>query len=379
MAPVWWRRQLAFLDFSLSALLRRKTKNIALLTGYALIIFALTSVIFFAGALRKEATSVLVDAPEMVVQRMVSGRFAPIPLSYRKTIENIRGVQAVAPRHWGYYFHPAAKATYTVIGQRGDISPGQAKIGAGVARTWESGTNRKLFFKASYGGIISLTVAEVFPKETDLVSADLIVMHLDDFKTLFGLDDQYATDLVVNIRNEREVQTVAEKIAFHLPDTRSVLREEMLRTYGALFDWRSGYMLVMLSGAVLAFFIFALDKATGLSAEERGEITVLKAIGWDTAEVLALRFYEGLVISLSAFLLGTIAAYLHVYMADGVLFEHALKGWSVLFPELDLIPSVNLYQLAAIAGLTVLPYALITIIPAWRAATMDPETVMRQV
>ena len=379
MAAIWWRRQLAFLDFCLSALMRRKGKNFALLFGYALIVFVLTSVLFFAGALRKEATSVLQDAPEIVVQRMVTGRYAPIPLSYRDTIQKIRGVRHVTPRFWGYYFHPASKANYTVMADNSDISPGQVNIGAGVARTWASGRDQKIFFKAYHGGTLSLSVADVFSSKTELVSADLIVMHHADFKALFDLDDRHATDLTVSVRNPREVQTVAEKIARHLPDSRTVLRKEMVRTYSALFDWRSGYMLVMLGGAVLAFFIYALDKATGLSAEEKSEIATLKAIGWDTADVLTLKFYEGLVISLSAFLTGAICGYFHVYMADGILFGHALKGWGVLYPDLDLIPSVNYYQLAAIAGLTVLPYALMTIIPAWRAATIDPETVMRQI
>jgi ABC-type lipoprotein release transport system permease subunit len=50
----------------------------------------------------------------------------------------------------------------------------------------------------------------------------------------------------------------------------------------------------------------------------------------------------------------------------------------VLYPDFRLAPVVDLYQLAAVLGLTVFPYALITIIPAWRAATIDPDAVMRQ-
>ena len=376
---VWLRRQSAFLDFCLAALLRRKVKNGALLVGYTLIVFMLTSVLFFAAALRREATAVLEDAPEIVVQRMSTGRYAPIPLSYREKIRAIRGVQEVTPRYWGYYFHPAAKANYTVMAEPpGHGRPGGARIGAGVARTWEVETGAPIFFKTYNGRVVGLTVADLLSRGTEMVSSDLIMVHESDFQTIFGLDPASATDLSVRVRNSREVGTIAEKISLLLPDTRPVQREELLRTYGALFDWRSGYVVVMLGGAVIAFFIFALDKATGLSAEERTEIAILKAIGWDTADVLVLKFYEGLVISLTAFIAGAIGAYLHIHLGHGLLFEHALKGWSVLYPELNLVPAVDIYQLAAVLGLTVFPYALVTIIPSWRAATMDPDSAMRR-
>lgn len=379
MIRKWWRRQRAILDFCLSSLLRRQVKNSALLIGYALIIFLLTSVIFFAGGLRKEATAILQDAPEIVVQRMLTGRYTPIPIAYQDVIEDIRGVRNVTPRFWGYYYHPAARANYTVIAAtRETIAPGQTEIGAGVARTWTVNKGGDIYFKTFDGNTVTLTVTTLLQADTELISADLILVHPSDFQMIFGLEAGLATDLTVTVRNPKEIQTIAEKIVRRLPDTRSVLRDEILRTYGALFDWRSGYMLLMLTGTVLAFFIFALDKATGLSAEERAEIAILKAIGWNTADVLRLKFFEGMVVSLSAFLLGVIGAYAHVYLADATLFDHALKGWGVLYPEFKLTPAVDLYQLAAVLGLTVFPYALITIIPAWRAATIDPDTVMRQ-
>ncbi|BBO92656.1 ABC transporter permease [Desulfosarcina ovata] len=377
MIRIWWRRQRAFIDFCLSTLLRRKMKNGALLAGYALIVFLLVSVLFFTASLRKEAVAVLRDAPEITVQRMLAGRVMPIPLDYRETLRKIRGVRQVTPRYWGYYYHPAAQANYTVMAE-GDIPPGRTRIGTGVARTWGVHPGGEVYFKTVDGTPVTLTVGALLPADTELVSADLMLVHPSDFQKIFGLPAGLATDFTVAVRNPNEIQTVAEKIVRRLPDTRPVLRDEILRTYGALFDWRSGYILVMLAGALLAFFIFALDKATELSAEERGEIATLKAIGWDTADVLTLKFYEGLVISLSAFLLGAIGAYLHVYLADASLFEHAIKGWGVLYPQLNPVPAVDIYQLAAVLGLTVFPYALMTIIPAWRAATIDPDAVMRQ-
>jgi ABC-type lipoprotein release transport system permease subunit len=75
--------------------------------------------------------------------------------------------------------------------------------------------------------------------------------------------------------------------------------------------------------------------------------------------------------------LGSLAAYLHVFLTNAPLFEHALKGWAILYPSFKLTPAFDAYQLAAVFGLTVVPYTLITIVPAWRVAVTDPDSVMR--
>jgi ABC-type lipoprotein release transport system permease subunit len=187
----------------------------------------------------------------------------------------------------------------------------------------------------------------------------------------------YVTDLILDVRNARELSTIAAKILQSLPDTRPILREEISRTYDAVFDWRGGIIIVILSGAVMAFIIFAWDKASGLSAEERREVGILKAIGWETSDVLQMKFWEGVAISLTSFLLGVLLAYVHVFFASSSLFKPVLMGWSVLYPEFKLTPFINAYQVATLFFLTVVPYTVTTIVPSWRTATIDPDSVMR--
>ena len=179
------------------------------------------------------------------------------------------------------------------------------------------------------------------------------------------------------MRNPREVRTVAEKIDAALPDTRIILRDEIKRTYESVFDWREGMVLLLLAGAVLAFFIFAWEKASGLSAEERREIGILKAVGWETGDVIALKSLEGVLVSLTSFLLGYLSAWLHVFQWGAALFEPVLKGWSVLYPDFRLAPHVDELQVATLFFFTVFPYTLANVVPIWRAATVDPDQVMR--
>lgn len=374
------QRHRYFLDFTLSSLLRRKWKNISLIVVYTLIVFLITSVLFFANAIRREADAVLAGAPEMIVQKVIAGRHDLIPISYADKVKSIRGVRKVKGRLWGYYFHQASGSNYTLMAT-GDfpIKDDETIIGDGVLRTWGTLRENQLFFKAYDGEPVRLNVVNSFSADTDLVSADLILVTESAFRRIFGVPPGFFTDLAATIRNLNETPTIAKKVVALLPDTRPVLREEIRRTYTSLFDWRSGYIIVLLSGAVLAFFIFAWDKATGLTAEEKTEIGILKALGWDTSDILILKFWEGLVVCLTAFVVGVMAAYVHVFFAAAPLFEHALKGWAVLYPSFKLSPDLNAYQLTVVFSLTVLPYVLITIVPAWRTAVTDPDAVMRQI
>ena len=127
----------------------------------------------------------------------------------------------------------------------------------------------------------------------------------------------------------------------------------------------------------MAFGILAWDKASGLSSEERREIGILKAIGWETSDVLLMKFWEGMVISLTSFFMGVMLSYVHLYFASAALFEPVLKGWSVLYPRFRMTPSLDVFELSVLFFLSVVPYTVATIIPAWKAATSDPDTVMR--
>jgi len=375
----WMERQKFFLDFTLSAMLRRKWKNISLLLVYTLMVFLISSVVFFTNGLRHEAEAILQDAPEMVVQRTMAGRQALVPLDYTEEIKKIRGVRRVKPRLWGYYYHPAAQANYTLIAS--DDYPhgeGTVEVGEGVLRTWGTARGDQFYFRAFNGEALELRLIKTFTSPSELVTSDLILMSKGTFRRLTGIPEGFATDLAVTIRNPRESITIAEKVSLSLPDTRSILREEILRTYAALFDWRGGYTIVLLLGAFLAFFIFAWDKATGLSAEERSEIGILKGLGWDTSDILMIKFWEGSVISVTAFFLGVLAAYIHTFLASAPLFEHALKGWATLYPAFQVKPTVNAYQLAVLFSLTVLPYSFVCLVPAWKWASSDPDMVMRQ-
>ena len=374
----WIERQKNIIDFTLSSLLRRKGKNGALVLVYTLVVFMLASVVFFTHSIKEEASILLKNAPEMVVQRMIAGRHELIPVSYIDKIKEIRGVSAVKGRLWGYYYDPIVGANYTlIVPEDGALSAGKITIGQGISRTRLAVEGDTMEFRTHDGAIVSLEIKSLFSPESELISSDLVLISEADFRRLFGTSQNYATDLTLKVKNSRELGTIALKISEALPDTRQIMRDEILRTYDAVFNWRGGMMVVILFGALLAFIIFAWDKASGLSAEEKKEIGILKAIGWETSDVILMKFWEGLAVSLSSFLTGILLAYVHVFFTSSALFEPALKGWAVLYPHFRITPFIDASQVSTLFFLTVVPYTVATIIPSWRAATVDPDSVMR--
>ncbi len=380
----WIEKQSALIDFTLASLGRRKFKTLGLLLVYTLIVFLLASTMLYTHALRHEAAAVLKNSPEVILQRMVAGRHDLIPPGYLEKIGRVRGVQKKEGRLWGYYYDAVVKANYTLMvspAQAGalaeKISDGRIVVGAAVARARGLMPGNLISFRSYAGRLFSFTVAAVLPHEAELVSADLILMSEADFRAFFEFPPGHYTDIALSVANPQEVRNVAAKLGQMLPDSRPILREEVLRTYESIFNWREGIVLVLLSGAIMAFAIFAWEKASGLSAEEKREIGILKAIGWETGDVLKMKFWEGALVSLAAFLLGYVAAYVHVFHLSSLLFEPVLKGWAVLYPRFDLAPVVDGFQVATLFFFTVFPYTVATIVPIWRAAVTDPDAVMR--
>jgi ABC-type lipoprotein release transport system permease subunit len=235
----------------------------------------------------------------------------------------------------------------------------------------------ELYLTDNVGTGTILKVVGVFSSESAMLTNDLVVVTSDDLLRLFGMSPDRATDIVVDVFNASETETIASKVKQMFPDTRPIMKSEIMRTYDAVFNWRSGMILTMAFGAIIAFCILAWDKATGLSAEEKQEIGILKAIGWETSDILEMKFWEGIIISLTSVLTGLILSYVHVFFLGAYLLAPALKGWSVLFPSFRLIPYVALYQVFTLLFLTVVPYVASTIIPSWKSAITDPDVVMR--
>lgn len=386
-------KQINILDYALASVWRKRVKMIGVLIVFSAVIFLIASFQMTAKSLTDAALNRLDFAPEITIQKMTAGRQESIPMAYAQKLHSIFGIRKIIPRVWGYHFDEANGANYTVLGlpfseepphpqfpqtlQEGRLpEKGEVLIGQGVLDVMQLGKRRIFSMFKSDLSLQAFPVSGVFSPETNLFTYDTIVMNIDDSRELFAIPEQLATDLCVYVANVNEVGTIAKKIAELLPDSRVVTRQQVKKTYQAVFGWRSGFGSVCILSALAAFIIFAWDKASGLSPEEKKEIAILKVIGWQTADILTLRFWEAVSVASLSFLIGFTGAYIHVSFFAASLFRPVLIGWSVFAPTLHLVPELALPEIMLIFTFTVVPYMAATVIPSWRCAIIPPDSAI---
>ncbi len=364
--------------------MRRKARNSLLWFVYILIVFSMCSVMFYTQSLQSTAKRLLVHAPEMTVQSVRMGRHELIHKRFIAEFDAIRGVQSAHGRLWGYFFdgYYEGSTNYTLMvptapNAHHDIEPGEVIVGEGVARGRKLRVGKDFYLLPPAGELMSFRVKSILTTDTSIVSTDLVLLSEQDFRQFFDLPPDVYTDIALDVRNIRELDTIMDKGIAILPHGRFITRDDILRLYDSIFSWRQSLLLTFLLTSSLAFCILVFDKAAGATVEEKQEIGIIKAIGWDTGDVLRMKLWEGFLISTTAFAVGCTLAYLHIFFGHASLIEPIVKGWAYIYPDYQLTPEFDGFQLALMGLLSVLPYTAATLIPIWRTATADPDEVMR--
>lgn len=386
-------------DFALKGLLRRKTRNLSITCLFGLIVFLFSGIDFMSNALYQETLRALEYQPALIVQNVRAGRQVPVGTDLVPKIENIFGVARVRGRVWGYYFDPYTGANYTVMGDPGDLmaswnlvlqpagsaatdsdvglKPGEAFVGQGILKARSTRVGSSLNFLDCASLPFRLMIRGCFSSAVSLWTHDLMVLTERDTRVLFGLSPDLAWDLAVDVPNELEVAKVGEKIVAMAPGTRVIAANQLRRTYGSSYGFRSGVFMSVGIVCLLAFLILAYDRVAGLSQEEQEEIAILKAVGWQTRDVIRLNMLQSLILALTGFLAGILISYYHVFVAGAPILRLVFSGWSVLYPPHPLPPALDLSKLFGLMFVTVVPYVAVSIVPVWRVAVRDPEEVFR--
>jgi ABC-type lipoprotein release transport system permease subunit len=387
--------KLGLFGYAAAAVWRRRAKAFALGGGLVFAVALVAAVLFLTDALRAEAERARLALPDILVQRLVAGRPTTIRASDAEALRDIPSVADVRPRVWGYLFLPALQGNVTIVGiaPGGEaayglapaVVPGGARglgehgmvMGHGLAGYLGLAVGDTLGLPTSNRDAPPLTLEGTFVSEVDLFTSDVIVCSEEDARAILLVPEGEATDLAITVRNPAEARVVARTVLTRLPGARVVERDLLGRVYALAYGRRAGIVLAAAIPALLALLVLAWDRASGLGPEERREIAILKAVGWSTSDVLWAKLFESLVVGILATVAGLVLAYAWVFWLGAPGLRPTLVGWSVLYPESPLTPMVDAAQLLAIALAVLAPFVGLSIVPAWRAASLDPMEAMR--
>jgi ABC-type lipoprotein release transport system permease subunit len=389
---------LYLVEYAINALFRNRSKNIFILVVFTLLTALLSSVFLITGSIKHELHSTVDALPQITVQKIKAGRHYDIETDIADEIIGISGVSEAIPRVWGYYYFENAGVNFSLVGidqyeqqyknsfnnvvKKFDFdelnSADQMVVGEGVKAVMSKSYYSEYFnFIKPDGTFKKVTIAGTFDSETELESNDMILMSKESVREIFDIAENKATDIMVKVPNPEEVTTIASKIKLMYPDTRVISSTDLKVSYQNIFDYRAGVFLALFTVALFTFFMIIYDKASGLSSEEKREIGILKAIGWRVDDVLKEKFYESFILSFLAFLMGTVLAFGFVYLFQAPLLREIFVGYSQLKTSFELPFIFDIQTLFLVFFLSVPIYIAATIIPSWRAATLEVDEVIR--
>jgi lipoprotein-releasing system permease protein len=373
---------MSLLRFAFQSLARNWRKTLALSALLAFCVLTFSSTLFLTDALEAHAAHQLDAAPDLVLSQLKGGRPSTIAVDAASKLTGRPGVAAISPRVWGYMYNAFLKSNILVLGREdppaeSSVLPGQAALGRALAEALGVQLGDSVAFAGGGASPLRLKVVKIAPESADLWIADALICHPSDARHLLRYAADEATDLAVSLSNRSELGVVEHELAEVVPGARVLNKDTMRRGLSVVYGRRSGLFLLGALPALLAALLLAVERIAAVGAAARREIGVLRSVGWSIQDVLWLKVFESLLIASAGLSVGLAAAYVWIFPlhARGVF---ALFGGSMpIAPTLHLVPQVDAAQLLGIALGTLGPFLASSAFAAFRAASIDPASALR--
>lgn len=382
---------LYLIEYSINSLLRQKSKTIFTTITLSSLIFLLTSIFLITDSIKYELKLSVDSLPEITIQNIKAGRHNLIDEKVVDELINIRGVEDVISRVWGYYSFNKANVVFSVIGldefenrykdnlKKLNIDKDSTMIvGKGVREILQKNFYKGYFnFIKPDGELKKVTISGIFNEATKLESNDIIVMSKSSAREIFDIPKSKATDIVLKITNPQEVETIASKIKLRYPSFKVITKNDLKISYQNIFNYKSGLFLAIFIVALFTFFMIIYDRSSIVDDEQKREIGVLKAIGWKVDDIIKEKFYEGFTISILSYLIGVALAFGFVFLLQAPLLKNIFIGYSDLRVAFELPFILDITTLFLMFLLSVPIYIAATIVPSWRVAILQADEAIR--
>lgn len=385
-------------DYTLRSLKRFGMKNISISIIFMILVWLLSSGMMITHSLNHELKILSKGLPDIVVQNYQGGKVKALDEESVEKLWDIPGIANVSGRIWGQYYLKNANIYASIVGVTAFEEQYKKSLTKIVENFPEnddttiplmmiSNSLKELLFKydmqdfvsfkQSDGTYLKLKLGGTFKADTQMESNDLMLVPTEIARKLLVVEEGTFSDAVISVANPEEVQTIAAKIAFDYPNLRVITKDDIIKGHQILYDYKSGWFLALLITTFITFSIILYDKASGLRSEEKQEIGILKALGWEIDHIIKHKLTEALILSLGAFFVGVSFAIFYVFILDAPILKYIFTGFSNLKQPFDLVFVLDIKMMALLFFTTVPLYLAASIIPSWKAAVEDAGEVIR--
>jgi ABC-type lipoprotein release transport system permease subunit len=380
-----------------------KGKTMMVVLPLGLIVSIVSAFSFFFEGVKQDALLAASHYPDILIQQQVGGRTESLLFDrYDDLLSEIKEIRSYHPRSWGYINHTdktdSTKA-FVVMGLDPEFIDAGLFIDASIERgrsLTKFDTNQGIIGKAlaaafncrigdhievSSPGLrqpVLIEVVGVFDTAVEIYSADLLLVPRATANKILGfLDENECSDIMIYMTDPAVVPSAVSTITQTIDGAYPLTKDAMQRLAELSFGQKSGLFHLLWFILLLNVLIIAWSMVGQISFNLRKEIGILKAIGWDTEDIILVKTFETITIGIIAVLAGLTTGIAFMLMgAPGI--KGLIIGWADIYPDFSIPLYVDATTLFAIVILGIVPLLVGALIPVWRIGTIDPDLAIRQ-
>ena len=364
-----------FIDYAVALLYKDRADHAFSFFIFAFIVFILSAVLLVSSSIQSDLINLTNSKPEVVVEALRAGKRDLMHDGYIYDASKITGVASVEGAVEGEYYFGQKRIWFRIVGDE-NLDENEMIVGEGVKKEMAELYYEDVFNFLTEEKMISIKINKTAPHETGIVSNDVIYMNPVTAREVLSLKEGEYTRLYVEVPNPNEISEVALKIQNLYPNTEVTSIEDGVAKIRHLYYYKGGIFMVLYVVAMVSFFILLKNQISLAYGEKKKEIAILRSIGFCIKDIIAMKFIQNFIVSLSAYLLGVAGAYAYVFILDAPLLRDIFLGGE-LRNFITFTPAINFNMLFLIFVFSVIPFLAFVIIPSWRIAIGDMSEAVK--
>jgi ABC-type lipoprotein release transport system permease subunit len=367
---------------------RNLFRTVILTVALTAILFPFLSALSISEGIKLQTKISVEEGADFYVAGDAGGISTPLLLSDIERFRKLPGIARVEPRIVGRAY--LREHAIAVVGMSGGAIPDSLILSEGrrIQQKGEVIVGSSLFkrhglkpgsrFYLPVNRWKKFTVAGVFSSKCSIWSSNLIYMSLDDAGELFRMKDRASDFLIYAMPGQSPVVGIYLQMENRSGSLIRIQSRELINSYMQKgFDSRAGiftaFYIVAFALAIPLVFIL-----TGLGwGERRREIGTLKAVGWQSMDVMKVIMWENVFVSLISACLAIAVSYIWIRLLNGFFIAQFFIGDSGLMPEFP-VPARFIPVPAFLAFLLAFTLTMAgSLYNTWRTATTPAAVTMR--